>query len=335
MIFVKDIESAQQALNEQIEILQQKADNVVEPMKKYESYPELKDYKWSAYTTNSFGSHNLDMKWYFQNNNMPSWGNVEYTKDRVQKGIDHYWNTYEQWKQDCEPALVKNKEIADHNALQAKRLATFMQTLGVRDTYTTFEYKTSRSKNKTKMEHKCGWKQDLDRIMPKDNYQDLCKQIEERGKRIEKHGWEMNKKYEQEQREKEVEMRKQKDQETLALMKAKYVNRADADVGDVLEAILSKDKYLMLAHWLEMNRLDWNDGYNYAEIGVSQFKVETEQDKEIVKELEGIIEDGDKSGDIDGRMFRDCKWNYSVLYGMVDEELMEDYQSVNTMVETW
>jgi len=49
----------------------------------------------------------------------------------------------------------------------------------------------------------------------------------------------------------------------------------------------------------------------------------TEEDKEI---FESIHELAYESEDIDGRVFRDCEYNYSFLYGKVSEEIMKDYE---------
>lgn len=335
-MFVNNINTARDALNQQIEILQQKADNVIEPLKKFEAYPDLRNYQWSAYTTNQFGSHDLRLDCYFQNKNSLWHLDIDYTGERVKTAIVHYWKTYEQWKEDCEPILEKNKAIKEHNELQAKRLETFMKTLGINETYTTMEYKTKRSKNPTQVKNIAGWKQDLNRIMPKDNYDALCKKIEDKGKSIEKYGWDQNKKYEEEKAHKEMEQKEQEVQRNLAFLAAKYTNDPKSDALDILDEIMSKNKYLMLAHYLHKNRQDWSNGYDYAEIGLFQFTIETDQDEAIHDELNTIIEDGKEEDDIDGRMFRDCEWNYDILYGLVDdEELMKDYRMAISLTDPW
>lgn len=37
----------------------------------------------------------------------------------------------------------------------------------------------------------------------------------------------------------------------------------------------------------------------------------------------------------DGRIFRDCDWNYSVLYGKVDTEILKDYESLKEYYSKW
>lgn len=82
------------------------------------------------------------------------------------------------------------------------------------------------------------------------------------------------------------------------------------------------NKYLHLAHWLNRNREDWSDGYSYAEVGINNFKVENEQDREILDSLLALI---DENWDGDGRVFRDTKWNYDALYSLVPEDLRSDF----------
>lgn len=94
-----------------------------------------------------------------------------------------------------------------------------------------------------------------------------------------------------------------------------------------LEFILSKNKYLHLAHYLQKNRGDWSDGYSYAETGLENFSIESDTDQKIYDEIKELIDDWD----FDGRCFRDCNWNYSVLFGMVDDkDLMTDYEFITS-----
>jgi hypothetical protein len=98
----------------------------------------------------------------------------------------------------------------------------------------------------------------------------------------------------------------------------------------IRENILKKDKYLALAYYLEKNRNDWNDGCRYAEIGLCMFTVETEEDQKIFDNIQEFIDDWDMDGD--GRCFRDCEYNYNVLYGMVkDESLLKDIEHLKDL----
>jgi len=88
-----------------------------------------------------------------------------------------------------------------------------------------------------------------------------------------------------------------------------------------IEATLLKNKYLRLAYYLNKNRNDWSDGHSYAESGLSGFAVEKQIDSDIYNDISSYIDDG---WDGDGRVFRDCKYNYTVLYGMVEDKSLVD-----------
>ena len=105
----------------------------------------------------------------------------------------------------------------------------------------------------------------------------------------------------------------------------------DFEWSDVLEVLDSKDKYFALARSMEAVRNDWNDGFGPVERAISKFTVETEEDKEI----EACIQDLLESEEQDGRIFRDCEYNYSFLYGKVSEEILNDYETLKSYYEVY
>lgn len=128
-----------------------------------------------------------------------------------------------------------------------------------------------------------------------------------------------------EKRKKEAEEAKIGAEITRRELLARYGLGPEADLSDCMYAILAKNKYLHLAHYLQKNRGDWSDGYDYAETGLNGFVLESSTDREIEANIRGLIENWDG----DGRCFRDCEWNYDVLFGMVeDTTLMADYTKV-------
>lgn len=116
----------------------------------------------------------------------------------------------------------------------------------------------------------------------------------------------------------------QREAEARRAEKIKYIGQLEAKYGQTfptrdraVDYLLSKDKYLKLAHYLCLNRGDWSEGHTYAEIGLEGFVAEDDTDRAITEEIWGLINEWDG----DGRCFRDCTWNYDVLYGMADPEL--------------
>ena len=91
-----------------------------------------------------------------------------------------------------------------------------------------------------------------------------------------------------------------------------------------MDAIINKNKYLYLAHYLQKNRNDWSEGPNYAEIGLNHFTKDTLDDLAIYSEIHDLIEDWGG----DGRVFRDCNWNYNELFTLVPPDIMEEYKEI-------
>ena len=122
----------------------------------------------------------------------------------------------------------------------------------------------------------------------------------------------------------ENEQKIKEENRTLALLLAKYDLDISCEWNDLLDTIIEKNKYLRLAYMLNQNRNNWNDGYSYAENGLNNFKIETELDQKIYDDIHSYFDDFN-----DGRCFRDCEYNYDILYGIVDsKDLMKDFELV-------
>ena len=107
----------------------------------------------------------------------------------------------------------------------------------------------------------------------------------------------------------------------------KYKIDIESEWCDILDVVLNKDKYLYLAYSLERNREDWNEGCRYAESGLCNFEVESDLDKKIYADIREYIDNWEDY--MDGRVFRDCEYNYSVLYELVEDKgLMDDFNLV-------
>lgn len=223
------------------------------------------------------------------------------------------------------PAIENNIRLRDSISL-------LMVNAGIPESYTEYGWNARRTK-RTEEKKLSGWYKDLqrlcicvDRIADSEKYYaDYLKKISEY--KTKKDSEEAAKKAELEK----IEAAKINAKE-LAVALVKYDLPAVATWDDVLDAILKKNKYLRLAHYLLKNRNDWNDGPDYARTGIDGFKVETDTDKEIADEISGLISDWDG----DGRCFRDCDWNYDRIFGLVnDENLMKEYEEVKSKIVDW
>ena len=222
------------------------------------------------------------------------------------------------------PAIQNNLKIQ-------QGIVKMMEKFGVKGSWSTYEYKTNRSRTKTEVKHSCSWFSEVNRfIKTGDGFSGIESEHKQFLERIEKWKVEQTKKLEaklQAEEQKEQAIVKSR---TLAQLQVKYGLEPDAEFRDVLDVLLDKNKYLCLAYWLERNRGDWNDGYSFAETGLDSFMIETETDQLIHDDIQSYMDDWDH----DGRVFRDCEWNYGVLYSMVeDEELMKDFQTVQKFTD--
>lgn len=257
------------------------------------------------------------------------------SSDALAKRLEKIKEQAQLYINDCQVVFNENIEAVEHNKKVVAKVTSLMKAIGIPDTYYESYFKTNRSSKKTTDTKRAGYLQDIDRNIKLHNpavplmkdiigdsytgvvrvYEDLIKKLREAEVKAEK--------------EKQLKESEHK----VALLRAKYTPDDAMSEGDeILEGVLSKCKYLRLAYYLEKNRGDWNDGYDYAETGISGFIVETEEDREISQEINSLIDNGQEYGDIDGRVFRDCEYNYGYLFTKVDESLMKDYNAVRAFI---
>lgn len=338
MTFVYSIKEAITALQEQIDLLQGKADNIVAKPWKFEEYIKLskEDYQWTQFSrSHGWSDWNGCVEYYYKREGCWSEFPKVFTQEHIDKALATFDETAQQWKTANGSIRAKNALVAEHNQLQKARVISIMKTIGVSDTYSTYAYKTSRSRNKTETKHNAGYLGDLGRYLTvMDNYKALLANIKTKRDSIETFGKNLLKVSQKEVAEqKKIEDDNLKVNE-MAGLRAKYTpDDYDSDIDEIREVLLGRDKYLHLAYWLERNRGDWNDGYYCAERGLSGFEVETEIDQLIEDDIQECI---DSAGDgVDGRIFRDTTYDYGTLYGMVEDgvllsdlELVQKYENL-------
>lgn len=225
----------------------------------------------------------------------------------------------------------ENLRIVEENKKLSNAIFNLLEQAGIRTSY--YDYKTSRSSKKTEISY--NFPSEIRGQIPihysKDSLDTRKKQLLEQ---LDKY-WdaEMNK-IRGERLKKEREQMEKEQNRKLALLLAKYDLDLDCEWTDILDAIIEKDKYLRLAHYLEKNRGDWSSGCDYAETGLEGFSIETETDQAIYDDIQGYINTWENH--MDGRVFRDCEYNYSVLFGMVEDvKLMSDYETVKGNIDEY
>lgn len=315
-------------LETQLAEMKSKLDEVIPKPKKYIALPKLDDYKVHT-SSREYNYLNVYASTLLTIRN--SWGDTitNPTEQQFTERLNTLFGLLDKYEKDCEVVIAQNKDIQLYNQTIAIKVTSIMKELGVPDTYYTKEYKSSRSTKPTEVKHSAGYLGDLQRLLgtppqPAINVATKRKELQaEYDKRIQG--------IREAQRKLEQEEIKRKAEQDLMLLRAKYTpDDSTSDKYTVLNEIVIKNKYLYLAHYLEKNRNDWSDGYSYAEAGLDGFTVETPEDEEIYKEIRSLIDDSDY---VDGRVFRDCNYSYSYLYGLVeDEQLRKDHQKITGMI---
>jgi hypothetical protein len=222
----------------------------------------------------------------------------------------------------------ENLEISKNNIHTRDTILKMLTDTGV----PTKEYKYPTSRSRTKDWVSRNWYGEINSSFPiyVSNMSSIKTKLIETFDKLYKADQD-KRKLEEENKQQEID--RKENERLLAFMLAKYNLDITSDREQLQDAIINKNKYLYLAHYLCMNRGDWNDGYSYAKVGLRNFEVETDQDQEIYDEINNIITTCE---DVDGRYFRDCNWNYNVLFEIVNKEnsdLYSDYQKAKEHVE--
>lgn len=315
-------------ITKHIESLREQAEMQIAAPKKLVEYPSVEDYDFH----NRGHNRGLDLmdEYFFQGSFEGSryfrWEN--FTKEKFDLVMERFDTAKEKWIKDALEVQKQNEEILLHNKIQYDRIKKMMSVFGIGEIHTEWSYKTSRSSKMTKKTTTCGWVTDLKRVLDlSDNYKTILTKIENKRKSVEAYGLKKLKEISEARKEKERKEEEQRKIQELAFLRVRYTPKNPvASDEEILTEILERNKYLHLAHYLQANRNDWTDGYDYAEQGLERFDIECAFDKAVVEELTKLIEEQDW---VDGRVFRDCEYNYTVLFSEVkDEVLLSDYKKI-------
>lgn len=230
-----------------------------------------------------------------------------------------------------EETKLQNEQIIEHNKTVIAKINMFMQTVGIPDSYQERDLK-SRARVPKYIRHTAGYKGDITRNIPTvdSSYKGIVFNIDNKKKEVDKWASSAIASITELEKAKEQSDLEQKKLHTLATLRVKYNLDFSATEEEILDCILSKCKYLKLAHYLLKNREDWNDGPYWASVGLDSFTVggDNDHDQKILDCLEPLISDWDG----DGRVFRDCEWSYSDIFNLVSTELKSDYQILKDLM---
>ena len=233
----------------------------------------------------------------------------------------------EAFKKDTE-IHQKNIPAIENNKAIAKRIADLMEEVKIPKSYSERDSK-SRARYPKQIIHNAGYLGDIARNCTvgdgyeyseskyKEYISIYTRKLEEAKKQeeVEKRAIENEEKNKLEARKKDIE---------FAALLVRYNLPIESEWEDILDALRNKNKYIDLAFAMRQVRGDWNDGCDPVEGALSGFTATTTIDKEIEKCVSEAIDNF--NGDCrDGRIFRDCGWNYDAILGQVkDEVLLKD-----------
>lgn len=254
--------------------------------------------------------------------------NSYYSRKRSPEEVLKYVSSLlDQKTKEIEEIHAKNLSSIENNKIVRDKLEKLLKSIGLPESYRTRDYK-SRARFPKYISVAAGYKSDLGNIVISDGYESAINDIKR--KREQLTTWVEAKKLvvQKEKEEKEKKELEVKRIRQFGVIAGRYCLTENDSEHDLLEVILSKDKYLKLGHFLLKNREDCNDGYSYAECGLNGFNIESEEDKLIVADIQNCIDNWDG----DGRIFRDTEYNYDHCFSLIkDEQLYKDYQ----LVKSW
>lgn len=213
-----------------------------------------------------------------------------------------------------------NVETAEQNVIALEAVKRFMSKVGINEyTYVT-EKKSPRSTKTVTVKKEAAYLTDIKSkfSMEDKEFDIVVKAFNMKRSELEKYGDQLIKQAAEAERDirlKELEDAKLRAHIELCIKLGVYTDTS----SDTLYELVGKgDKYFKLANAMLETRNDWNDGCYKVEIALELFDIANTEDQEIYESILELCEDFE-----DGRVFRDCKWNYSVLFGMCKEESLE------------
>ena len=252
----------------------------------------------------------------------------EYDLDKYlsQKDLDKYYNdVISHYDSDMQIAEA-NKQIKLENASEFNQIVELAKSFG----YKVSDY-VSGTRKRSGYYKDVKWVDELRKQLPSDSYYSARSNPAEMQKAYDS----LKSAYEKRSQKlfrisREVEMKKEqeftdkrKDAMAIRLAVKWGLDENILDRGLILEELINKDKYIMLAMAMEETRGDWSDGFYRVEYALGKFKVETQEDDLIYGDISGCMNCDD------GRIFRDTDYNYSILYDrFANQELLADIFSI-------
>lgn len=251
-----------------------------------------------------------------------------YCKAETPTGVKLFLLSLETWKLAADKTHEDNQLAIEHNKEQSKAVGDLLAALGITG-YSEVDRK-SRSRYPKRISHPAGYHGDLIRTyLLYDGYESQVREYSDRKRRAEELLAKLERKSVEDKERQEREQRANESLIKLGKLAAKY----NADVsswGDMFDYLREKDKYIDLAAGMEATRCSWADGPGKARDALQRFTVESDADKQIWHCVSECFDDF-----CDGRVFRDCEWNYTAIYQLADAGILADFRVVQENLSDW
>lgn len=244
------------------------------------------------------------------------------TKEHVDQYLKTFYDQYEFTLKELESLHTTNIEKIEHNKVIISKIKLIMQHIGINDQYSKKEY-SKRSMTPKYITATAGYIEDLNRVIKTDDYYSTkLSAMKSYKNTIESFSKELKAKIYKEETDKLKIKNEQAKVQAINYLKVKYDCPYDATDNELLITIIDKDTYLALAYEMEYMRNDWTAFPDRVQFLLGELDQNDSLQKLIYQELANLVYDWDE----DGRVFRDCQYNYSYIYSLVPEELMKDFE---------
>ena len=126
-----------------------------------------------------------------------------------------------------------------------------------------------------------------------------------------------------------IEAEEKQRKETAKIIKVAMQINYEGDMSavtadELMDDLRARDKYLDLAAAMEETRGDWSDGFGRVKHALGRFKIEDDRDAAIVDDVSSCA----YGEETDGRIFRDCDWNYGKIYELANDKIAAWYNEL-------
>ena len=325
MIFVKTVDDAQKFIKEQFEIQKRRADDTVSAWKPLIKLPDD--------IIKSSDALSRSPEYWWKNSLVYSSYNSDITSfEALQKRRDLLIEQLDQVLERCQPIWQQNEEIIQHNKSMVEKVKFLMRSLGIPDTYSERDLK-SRSRDPKYITRRAGYLDDIGRIVPVSDgtKTSLIKRVSEQKKIVLERFTTRQQAILELDRAKVFAEKQAAREKFIATAKVKLELSWEADEYEILSTLVNKDKFLNLAHTMMETRNQFDRGYKPILYALEKLDLGNSVEQAIHKSISVTCENWDG----DGRIFRDCEWNYDRVFELVDADLLSLYTDYKEWVKDY